>query len=765
MRRSWQRDSVSSAARETVCFVDALAGNLALGPRRNGTQPASSAQKVGCGELYRCASTVGVKKRARAAIRLRCVVPVLQTAVEALNVPREEKGTAKVQAMDFATIAAVLAEISDSVVPSKLETVFQVSASKLALGLRTQEKRWWLYLCWHASYGHVALSEQGPANNSSARNAKATKEDQNYSLSATLRALLAGQVLARVGVSAPYERVLKLEFAPRPAEQTEWVLYLELFGGGRSNLVLVDQAGSIRACGRQVSVKRAQRPLQVGAEYQPLVPASTPDPTNFMDMHTWKQHLIQLGTGSVFSRTLVRCFSGVSPSLANAMLMGTGIHPRDTLTEHLSEEQWNLVFSHWSRWLALLSGGALSNARYSPVELPDIQAERAGFKYCVDTFGLRDAAGVDANSSEQGAPVSALVGKYYGAFERVEEFERVRRSVCQRLDAVQKKVDSRIAGFEARMKDAAEIDELRTRADKILSFAHEWTAGDTRLTYRDTQGAEELIEIPTDCTDVVAFATSLHKQSSKLARAVDKVVPLLEESRLDRDYLDHIRWAVSDLTARTEAELHAMREIETEVLERLSTRAPGGIVRNARPDEAMGSGGEKKSLKKQTVKKASGKAKQANKAKASSGGVSLDDFLTVPIPVWVNNEEEAEERLSSSGSKFVIVGRNNRQNDAVSFRLARSSDIWFHATVPGAHVLLRMSSGDAASAREIEFAASVAAYFSRARDAGDVAVVYCSPKNLRRAGAPGMVTFSNEKQTRGRPMLVRDLVEQQMLAA
>lgn len=67
-------------------------------------------------------------------------------------------------------------------------------------------------------------------------------------------------------------------------------------------------------------------------------------------------------------------------------------------------------------------------------------------------------------------------------------------------------------------------------------------------------------------------------------------------------------------------------------------------------------------------------------------------------------------------SPAVLVGRNNLQNDRITFSVARAHELWFHARgVAGAHVLLRLEPGGDAEDGDLAFAADVAVYFSKAR--------------------------------------------------
>jgi len=95
----------------------------------------------------------------------------------------------------------------------------------------------------------------------------------------------------------------------------------------------------------------------------------------------------------------------------------------------------------------------------------------------------------------------------------------------------------------------------------------------------------------------------------------------------------------------------------------------------------------------------------------------------------------------------VLVGRNSRQNEEVTFRMASPEDVWLHVRgLPGAHVIIR-SGGRAVSEPALTFAARLAAYYSTARGEPSVQVDWTLRKHVRRmpGGRPGLVTYSHEQ--------------------
>ncbi|HEX8353967.1 MAG TPA: NFACT RNA binding domain-containing protein, partial [Pyrinomonadaceae bacterium] len=104
-------------------------------------------------------------------------------------------------------------------------------------------------------------------------------------------------------------------------------------------------------------------------------------------------------------------------------------------------------------------------------------------------------------------------------------------------------------------------------------------------------------------------------------------------------------------------------------------------------------------------------------------------------------------RYRSSDGYEVVVGRGARENDEVTFRVARSYDTWMHAAdYPGSHVVVRARGRDEpVPHRTLVEAARLAAHFSQARKDSKVAVNYTQRKFVSkpRGAAPGLVYLSS----------------------
>lgn len=106
------------------------------------------------------------------------------------------------------------------------------------------------------------------------------------------------------------------------------------------------------------------------------------------------------------------------------------------------------------------------------------------------------------------------------------------------------------------------------------------------------------------------------------------------------------------------------------------------------------------------------------------------------------------------GDWQVLAGRTEAANDHLSLTLARPADLWFHIRgMPGSHVVLRVPPGATPDRATRELAAGIAAYHSKARSAGTVAVTCTEARHVSkpRGARPGTVAIRKESVIKVRP--------------
>ena len=122
-----------------------------------------------------------------------------------------------------------------------------------------------------------------------------------------------------------------------------------------------------------------------------------------------------------------------------------------------------------------------------------------------------------------------------------------------------------------------------------------------------------------------------------------------------------------------------------------------------------------------------------------------------------SEKEGIPERFISSTGFEILVGKNNKQNDYLSLRLANNNDIWFHTKdIPGSHVIIR-TMGRKPDETTILEAACLAAFYSKAKNSSNVPVDYTEKKHLRKpkGAKPGMVIYENHNTVYVTPSQVK----------
>ena len=105
---------------------------------------------------------------------------------------------------------------------------------------------------------------------------------------------------------------------------------------------------------------------------------------------------------------------------------------------------------------------------------------------------------------------------------------------------------------------------------------------------------------------------------------------------------------------------------------------------------------------------------------------------------------------------MVLAGKTDADNDRLSLRIARPNDWWFHVRgMPGSHVILRAKDGEEPDRDTLKGAAAIAAYHSKARNGGMVAVSCTQARFVSkpRGAKPGTVSIRKESVLKVRPAI------------
>lgn len=142
--------------------------------------------------------------------------------------------------------------------------------------------------------------------------------------------------------------------------------------------------------------------------------------------------------------------------------------------------------------------------------------------------------------------------------------------------------------------------------------------------------------------------------------------------------------------------------------------------------------------------KAAAKGRKAQKKQQKSGKANLPPALAAAA---VAAGGAGPRQYISPGGLVVLVGRNNKQNDVLSHQIAKPGDIWMHVRgLPGSHTVIRLDHGQEPAQEDLQFAADLAAWFSKARDAGKADVIVARAEHLKKfkGAKPGQVLVTKE---------------------
>jgi predicted ribosome quality control (RQC) complex YloA/Tae2 family protein len=308
----------------------------------------------------------------------------------------------------------------------------------------------------------------------------------------------------------------------------------------------------------------------------------------------------------------------------------------------------------------------------------------------------------------ESASINVLIDEFYASAEWRDALESLRAPVRKVLQTQRDRCKRKAELLQQELAVSEEASRYRLQAELLLAFQHEVQRGQSNVILPNIfEGKDNPPEVtvPLDPRfDAVGNANRLFRKYHKLQRALALVPGQIEQNATE---LATIEQLLADLMlAETPAEVALVKaEVQT-----------AGYMRGTKERES----------RKQSHK---GKGSKQHKGKPvpPGGGVPL--------------------HVQSRDGFTLLIGKNSRQNEEVTFRQAAASDTWLHARgVPGAHVIIKAGGRDIPRST-IEQAASLAAYYSQARGSTSVPVDYTLQRYVRhmKGGGPGMVVYERER--------------------
>lgn len=304
-----------------------------------------------------------------------------------------------------------------------------------------------------------------------------------------------------------------------------------------------------------------------------------------------------------------------------------------------------------------------------------------------------------------------LLDGYYTAQLNQQIFAQLHNQLAQKTKKLTGKLRHKAANFHQRLEDSDQADGYRVKADLLMAYLHLWQPGMTTIELQDFESGEPVKLALNPEKNAVQNAQAFYKRHQKLKRTRDAVMPLLNEVETELHYLEQVEAALAQTAQYQDVDdLVALEEIRDELVQQAYLDDP--YQRQSRPRADH-----------------------------------LPNFYKCRTPSGIE----------------IWVGRNNNQNEALSFKAANDYDLWFHTQeIPGSHVLLRLEPGAQASEEDLAWAANMAAWFSRARQSEQVPVVYTQPKHVYKpkGALPGMVIYKHEQVLWGQPQKAKEFLDQ-----
>lgn len=280
--------------------------------------------------------------------------------------------------------------------------------------------------------------------------------------------------------------------------------------------------------------------------------------------------------------------------------------------------------------------------------------------------------------------ISSLLLAFYQEKETISRIRQksqdLRRILQTNLERAVKKADLQ----RKQLKDTDKKDQYRLYGDLLSAYGYSLENGLKECTLENYNDENRPVRVPLDETlTPMENAKRYYDRYAKLKRTKEALDVQLAETEAEIDYLTSVR-TLLDLTT----DAANLNELKKELI------ASGYIKKSAQKGRKPGKG--------------------------------------------EREEKSKPYHYISSDGYDIFVGKNNLQNDDLSFRVADGGDLWFHAKgCPGSHVIVKLPAGQSFKSgnlpdRLFEEAASLAAYYSANRTAPKVEIDYLERRQLKK---------------------------------
>lgn len=295
-----------------------------------------------------------------------------------------------------------------------------------------------------------------------------------------------------------------------------------------------------------------------------------------------------------------------------------------------------------------------------------------------------------SDSKTQMSTLSELLDTFY--MDKAER-DRVNQQASELIRRVENELEKnrkKLGKQEEELLATENAEEFRQKGELLTTFLHQVPNDQDQVELDNYYTGEKILIALDKALTPNQNAQRYFKRYQKLKEAVKHLTSLIEETRTTILYLESVE------TALAQASLSEIAEIREELIQT-------GFIRRRQREK-------------------------------------------------IQKRKKPEKYLASDGQTIILVGRNNLQNDELTFKMAKKDELWFHAKdIPGSHVVI---TGNLQPSDEVKTdAAELAAYFSKARLSNLVQVDMIKIKKLNKptGGKPGFVTYTGQKTLRVTP--------------
>ncbi len=279
--------------------------------------------------------------------------------------------------------------------------------------------------------------------------------------------------------------------------------------------------------------------------------------------------------------------------------------------------------------------------------------------------------------------MSSLLESYYSERNRITNIRQRSSDIRKIVQIHIERAAKKLDIQKKQLDDTNNMDKFKLYGELLMTYGQNLPSGEKEITVNNYYTNEDVtIRLDKDLTGI-ENAKKFYNKYNKYKRTKDALIPQIEQTEASLEHLKAIDASI--MLCENEADLKGVK------------------------DELIQYGYIKKSGK--------GKKKQA-KSK----------------PLHFVTED----------GYHIYVGKNNLQNDELTFNFAKGNDWWFHSKkIHGSHVIVKVKDNEELPDHIFEIAANVAAYYSSARESNKVEIDYVQKKEVKKpSGAvPGYVIY------------------------